>query len=614
MDHVNQNGCPLSQSENYTVYDHTFILPKLTNSNTSAPSSKPDHITKIGLRNDKYLVPSDVEKLAGKELGKAGPIGPKLPFNYDDIAGYEMDSLIVRIPLEATPKGEGKVTDQIIYGSDWTRQLQRLLTGTQVGDVDNYYASIPYRRYFRNYTWDYSHILNAVQESLGESGLMITRDPYSHFKLKTPKDSSYYTGGSLGFINFIGRFRNTADNSLYQPLIQQVELFVPPIPIIETTGESFIIPAEGSKPAIYVFCELGSDFQLRGYPQAIAGSSGTFRLFDAATDTPLVVTGGFTDGLNGIATFSPKNADNILKNGNRTIRVEYTYQDDNSPIAGVGKFYIQIAPNPIARFELTSNGLNASAPTAYCVDNQIDFNASSSSIGGISPIPETSVYIYVWDFGDPNSGIRNEAKEPKPSHIFSVSSTYPVSLNIISKYGCTSTTEPLASVRTVPLIKNIVVGEIPNPRFTFAESCVGDPMMFDASTSALPSGSSSIYAISKYIWDFDYSSAVAPPNPNPPSPKTITANSNTIVNTTYSQAGFYTVRLTTVSNVAGDEGCKNSVEQQIAQLPKVVPTQAASFNEDFRLTNGGWLSIDLSGAVPTKGGSWDWNPATPGQV
>jgi len=105
-------------------------------------------------------------------------------------------------------------------------------------------------------------------ECKSESGGTIALNPYDNFLRNTPPNSNnftggnqpYYTGGSLGFVDFIGKFESTADLSIYQPLVQRIELFVPAIPVIEVVGQSNVIPATSSTPPIYVFCELVAIF------------------------------------------------------------------------------------------------------------------------------------------------------------------------------------------------------------------------------------------------------------------------------------------------------------------------------------------------------------------
>jgi hypothetical protein len=568
MTHTDLNGCFLSQTAQYTVYDHTDILPALTD---------PVYGPKQGLKNINFITPSDVTSpltpAAPSQLSAAG-------IKYTDIAGYKLDSMAVVVPLDAQPLAANLPTSQIIYGTQWQSQLNKLLIQSPQPLP---YTNSPYPQYYRDYKWDYSHILNAKIES----GNAIALNPYDNFKTTTGSNSNnyyggnqvYYTGGSLGFVDFIGKFESTADGTIYQPLVQRIQLFVPPVPVIEVVGQSHVTPKTVTSPDIFVFCEHGSDIVFNGYPAASPGkSTAHFTLYDDASNT--VLTGaGFVDNANsnGTATLTPSSAAYV--NSHNTIRVEYTYQDNNSPISGIGKFYIQIAPNPIADFTFTSvvsgtNSPNASTSTSYCANNQIDFVANINNPN----------YKYTWDFSDANSASPAAALGLNiPSHTFSKSSGYNVSLNMISDFGCPSI--PFASPQGVipgARIITVKVGDIPTLDFNFAGNCVNTPMSF-TDNSSTPVGANS--TVAQFVWDFGDGGS---------------ASGKTVAHT-YSSPKSWKVLLATTT----DLGCRDTLSKYVGQLPSASYSYS-SFQEKFNNDNGGgWIALNLNGQTPVVGGtSW----------
>src|SRR5690606_17141429 len=160
-------------------------------------------------------------------------------------------------------------------------QIPKVVPGAPSGYID--------------YRWDYSIVLNA--DTVDE----IVINPYDAFIGTTPSGNSYWTVGSLGIIEFIGRYENSADNEVVVPFRQDVELFVPPIPVIEIKGQS---DAEGET---LIFCESQAQIDITAFPSPSAGrSTGSFALYDSATSLPIPIpVGGFTDFGDGNAALFP---------------------------------------------------------------------------------------------------------------------------------------------------------------------------------------------------------------------------------------------------------------------------------------------------------------------
>jgi hypothetical protein len=434
---------------------------------------------------------------------------------------------------------------------------------------------------------------------------------------------------------------------------------------------SYLFDASGKEIGIVKSIQSETQLTLTGLA-AISIANGVYKYLDPIT--PKGVSTAFTDNGNGTMTFDPKSIDNA----NDNIIVTYTYKDNNSPAVGTGYLIIRVTPNPIAKFTIKSvvsptiGDDGASAFFAFCQGNQIQFSADSSSIkkpGRGNVTPANTILNYAWNFGDPNSGSANapatEIPSPpgppiispggqagvsidsiylqrdkngklikqthdKPVHIYKTSSTFTVNLTLTSKWGCTSATSATSvtpTILTVPGNKSVLyagskgdikVGEIPKPKFTFTGNCVGSDVTFDAKDSEMPGLSLSNSVISRVIWDFDTKSKITS-NPDSSNLSFITTKSTTAK---YSKPGFYSVRLTTISDVGNvgalTAGCQSSIVQQIAQLPVSTSNGAGgAFEENFdisgTLKGGGWLPLDIGGAAPKDtlavdhSSSWRWD-------
>jgi gliding motility-associated-like protein len=80
--------------------------------------------------------------------------------------------------------------------------------------------------------------------------------------------------------------------------------------------------------------------------------------------------------------------------------------------------YIEAYPNPVADFSADSWTVSPLEPTV---------NFINLSTGGTS---------YMWDFGDPGSGLFNNSSQLNPSHEYLYSGTYYVTLMVENGYGC----------------------------------------------------------------------------------------------------------------------------------------------------------------------------------
>jgi len=422
MNHTDPNGCIAQVSNQYLVYDHK--RPISNKLGTAPPPQR-------GI----------AQTLVNPNFGKGTGIAPAIPsatFAFDELTGYRLISLVADIPA-SVKNGQ---TTQIIQDAGtslaWATQVAKIPFSVKTTNS----ASSPTGKYF-DYKWDYSNILNAKTQG------SVALDPYDNFKVsgQTLAKNDFWKGGSLGNVQFTGSFQSSADFSVLVPFRQNVELFIPAIPIIEVVSGNnpstdaadvtkntlngltpaqnifgLLYPNNGNVfPGTPVFCEAGGTIVLNAYPAASANSTGTFAIYDYqsynfSTNTGAVLLTSapntpFVDNGNGSMTLDPS----LVKNGYNDILVTYTYQENNSPAIGTGYIVIRVTPNPVAQFTIASTVANPGASTfdAFCSTSLISFDAKSvSSIATSSQGTINSINNYTWDFGDPNSGLPNSPATP----------------------------------------------------------------------------------------------------------------------------------------------------------------------------------------------------------
>jgi hypothetical protein len=532
--HTDNNGCVSTASEQYTVYDHTNAIPDLeilycsVNENFPAAASVDSNLRLI---------------------------------RYNTRPTYYMFDLKTDIPIAAT------ASSQIMFGNAWKAVLQNLLSSTLVTPAPADDPSQGTIQYF-NYEWDEALILN-----FSDPGNDIT-SPYDYFEDFSPQGNRYIRGGSLGFVEFSGRFQNIANSALQIPLTQNVEIFIPAVPIVEV-GRINLANAQLNNN---VFCEDGGTITINGYPAATVGVSvGKFRLYDATSNTLITDnnTNYFTDNGNGTATFNP----DLFQNSYQNIRIEYTYKDNNSPCESSGNLVINIAPNPTAAFVMRSIiGANTPNETSYCEDRAIEFSAETSSIA------VGTIEAFAWNFNDatnstfanPNTlqGTRTNGFD-KALHTYIQTAEYNPSLIVTSAVGCSSTSS------SSPLR----IGTIPSVNFSFNGVSVNDVFNFINET-VIPAGTVAD-GLAQLAWTFGNGNTA-----------TVLANFNDPVTNNYNTPGPLTANLQVTSLI----GCRNSLNKTLIVLPKYTPTPEVAYLESFENNNGGWQHAATANSA--SGSSW----------
>lgn len=561
------NGCLSENSTQYLVYDHRSpISPKLGTAENG---------TKQAIYNPNF--PS----AAPTPVFVSGP-GPTSPtrINNDDLAGYRLIQLDAALPANNS--------SQIMsVANGWQSIVNGIPILVHSIPTTNIPSLAVNNTAYREYQWDYSKILNATS-----SGVSV--NPYDNFRSSLISGNTFWRGGSLGRIEFTGTFQSTADFTVIVPFRQNVEMFVPAIPIIEigsSNQASFdpsdgtlntldgLTPAQHIKSILYtnpngyqgtpIFCEANGSITLTGSPNATPGTStGTFGVYDYKafnfsnnTGTPLASsspTGPFTDNGNGTATLNPAHV--TIKNGFEDILITYTYQENNSPAIGIGYLVIRISPNPVPDF----------TTSLLCEDIDVQF---TDATGGVAGAAGVSVNKWLWDFSDPNSA-SNSATVQNPIHRYNDFGVYPnVSLSAETNYGCRSVT---------PAIKSLNVGGTPFVAFTLRGVSTADAFEFISSSTTSPND-----PLASLDWTFGNTQT----------------GTGSPASTTYAVPGKVNVNLRVTSQI----GCTNNRTKEIVVLDRSTPTDQLAYEEKFESSGGNWQTLALP-ASPTPS---SWEAGTP---
>lgn len=546
LTHTDQNGCQTTTLEQYQVYNHQNAIPELLRLNQPGVSYNISG-TKIGL-------------IAGAPDATTNvPGAPSLTFNVRDsvsfvgLAGYQMIDLFADIPVRV--RNNGQVLDYATAG--WQNLVR---------DIPRKYRDYPVAnlgQVFKTYNWEYSQLIN--QTATSAAGVQYPYDPNGRFARViqsngTGNGKTFFEAGSLGIIEFTGVYQSTADFSVFIPFRQEVEVFIPAVPIVEVQGQSSVKDGEA-----FVFCESGLPFTVTGYPLANSSDvTGSFVLKDAVSGA-IITDPGFIDNANGTATFNPTRT--VLKNSYKTIRIEYTFKQNNSPAVGTGSVIIRITPTPVAEFTTST----------LCENIDVQFTDAT-----VNPIPgDVTIAEWTWSFGDANSP-QNSSTLQNPIHVYRASALYAgVSLSVKTNFGCAS---------IAPAVKDLQIGGTPTVAFGFEGVSVADPIVFTNGSRVSLNDS-----FGQLVWtygDGQSSPAVTSNflNPNPH---------------TYTSPGIYNVKLDVTSAI----GCVNSLTQQIIVLGRETPTSAAAYDKNFETSGENWIGsnlpfVNLAGRTNLPPSSW----------
>ncbi len=213
-------------------------------------------------------------------------------------------------------------------------------------------------------------------------------------------------------------------------------------------------------------------------------------------------------------------------------------------------------PGPIADFTTSA---------VHCSNQPVQFTDLSNTNGG------GSISQWIWDFGDPLSGINNTSFLQNPVHTYLTSGTYNVSLIVTNLTGCTDT-----------IIKTVDINVAPLSNFSADTACLNSVTQF-TDLSVANGGT-----IITRTWDFGDGSA--PSNLQNPTH-------------TYALSGMFNVKLTVVNS----NGCIKDTTKAVLVNP--LPLAAFSFSSPNCL--GAVVNYtNLSSTPPGYLGSiikWTWD-------
>jgi|GEM_PF-3800009 len=286
MLHSDLNGCTTSKKQQYVVYDHNSPISKKLGVTLNITTPVSPAGTKQDLVNTNF------------PTGAANPITPQQTVLYNELAGYYLMELKADLPASEIALNNliPSSKSQIISGTAWRTLVQTQLLNPPITVPGSGNTN------YHDFTWDYRKVLNETTP-LAASGLT---NVYDYFKSNgnniplSPNGNNYWTGGTLGKIEYTGVYQSTADNTVYVPFRQSVELFLPAVPLIEVTSPTATYdkldpattpnfnavqyPATNKTngyPGTAIFCEFGGTITLTGYPLATGGiSNGTFAIYD----------------------------------------------------------------------------------------------------------------------------------------------------------------------------------------------------------------------------------------------------------------------------------------------------------------------------------------------
>lgn len=146
-----------------------------------------------------------------------------------------------------------------------------------------------------------------------------------------------------------------------------------------------------------------------------------------------------------------------------------------------------------------------------------------TTFADLSLIPVGAISGWLWNFGDPTSGVNNSSSVQNPTHIFSTSGTFNVTLTVFSSNGCTSSIALPALVHSLPVAD-----------FTY------EPASAVELTDIVSFTDLSAGGVIQWVWLFG------------------DGNSSTIQHPShsYSDTGMYVVTLSVINN----NGCKDTTQ------------------------------------------------------
>ncbi|NVO18224.1 MAG: PKD domain-containing protein [Bacteroidetes bacterium] len=213
---------------------------------------------------------------------------------------------------------------------------------------------------------------------------------------------------------------------------------------------------------------------------------------------------------------------------------------------------ITIHPNPVANFVFG----------VTCFGTPVDFTDISQNNGG------GSLVLWNWDFGDPSTGVANFSTLQNPSHMYSDTGTFVVSLVVATSNGCSDTIQYNVTVKPKPAVD-----------FTTQNNCQNNAVLFIPNPAVM-----NIPSITSWNWNFGDGVT-----------STLTSPTHT-----YTISGTYNVTLT----VSNTNGCSNTIIKPVV----IIPQPISNFDYSQPACKGSDVQFfSLASANPGYIVQWIWN-------
>ncbi|MCX6267850.1 MAG: PKD domain-containing protein, partial [Bacteroidetes bacterium] len=209
-----------------------------------------------------------------------------------------------------------------------------------------------------------------------------------------------------------------------------------------------------------------------------------------------------------------------------------------------------------------------------------DFAYSGQCYGQTTQFTDQSTVLigslvrWEWNFGDPGTGLMNTSLMQNPTHVFSASGTYSVSLTVSNDLLCSKT-----------IVKTVVISPVPVANFSVTEHCTGDITVFKDLSNATSS------PIIQWDWNFGDNNTLA---------YTVYRDS---VNHLYTNPGQYNVTLT----VQDGNGCSHF----LTKVVHVLPPPSAMFQFSPACASQITYFTDYSNGSGSAIQAWSWNFGDP---
>lgn len=175
------------------------------------------------------------------------------------------------------------------------------------------------------------------------------------------------------------------------------------------------------------------------------------------------------------STFNNSNAGNVSTTypATNTYTATLQVQTNTGCISSVYSLPVKINPNPVPDF---------TNQYACLPDGVVNFTGTSTIADGTQ-----NLFTYLWNFGDPSTGVLNNATTKDPSHKYATVGPYNVKLIVTSNNGCMdSVTKAVANI-------------YPQPKTNFnapAEVCYQSPVTFTDATNGIT------HPVTQWQWRF----------------------------------------------------------------------------------------------------------------